>query len=76
MVNVEEKVREVLAKRIDLSKATPETKLEDLNIDSLDLVETMMDIEEAFNITFDNDEIVGLKCVNDILKLIEKKLQK
>jgi len=73
MANIEDKAREVLGKRIDLSTATLDTRLDALNIDSLDLVETMMDLEEAFGVEFSNDEIIGLKTVRDILDLIAKK---
>ena len=45
-------------------------------IDSLDLVEAMMEIEEAFNIEFENEEILNLKCFDDIVKVVSDKLNK
>ncbi|MEA5061074.1 Acyl carrier protein [bioreactor metagenome] len=73
MDNIEAKIREIFAKRADISKATPETKLSELNIDSLDLVEAMMEIEEAFDIEFTNTEILELKTVQNVLDLVKKK---
>lgn len=70
---IEAKIREIIGKRADLFNTTAETKLTELNIDSLDLVETMMEIEEAYNIEFSNEEILGLKVVGDVLNLVKAK---
>ena len=49
------------------------TFVEDLGADSLDLVETMIKIEEALNVEFTSDEIVELKTIQDVVNLIESK---
>ena len=48
-------------------------KLDELGLDSLDLVETMLKIEEALNVEFATDEIVELKTIRDVVNLIESK---
>ena len=73
MTNTEEKIKEIFGKRVDLSNVTPETTLQSLDIDSLDLVEAMMDLEEAFGVQFTNDEILTLKTVKDIVNLVDSK---
>ncbi|MBN1262541.1 MAG: acyl carrier protein [Anaerolineae bacterium] len=54
-----EKVQGIIAERltIDAEKVTPEARLrEDLGADSLDLVELIMDLEDAFDITISEED--------------------
>lgn len=73
MDNIEAKIREIFAKKADISKAVLETKLSELDIDSLDLVEVMMEIEEVFAVQFTNEEILELKTVKNVLDLVKSK---
>jgi len=52
MTDAFDEVRSIISKHSSLSveALTPETRLEDINIQSLDLVEIMFEIEERFNI--------------------------
>jgi acyl carrier protein len=43
-----------------------------LGADSLDAVELLMSIEEAFNIAIPDSEYNNLKTVGDLLRFIEK----
>lgn len=53
---------------------TPDTHIiDDLNADSLDLVELIMAVEEAFDITIDDSEAEHLMTVGDIIRFIESK---
>lgn len=47
---------------------------EDLDADSLDLVELVMALEEAFDIAVDEEELEGVTTVGDAVKLVESKL--
>lgn len=51
-MSVEQDLREILAKwkKNEALVLEPKTKLEDLDIDSLDLVEVMFEIEEKFDV--------------------------
>jgi acyl carrier protein len=51
---------------------TLEEKLKDY-LDSLDLVELVMMIEQEFNIVITNEEIAEIVTVEDVLKLVNKK---
>ncbi len=73
MSEVENKIKEIFGKRVDLTGVTVDTTLESLDIDSLDLVEAMMDLEEEFGVQFTNDEILNLKTVKDVVTLVENK---
>ena len=74
-MNIKEEVSKVLAKRVDVSSLKEDDSLSALGLDSLDLVEVMLEIEEVFNIEFDSNEIEEAKTLKDVLDLITKKLQ-
>lgn len=62
------------ATKIDKAKITAEsTFVDDLNLDSLDIVELMMKMEDEFGIEIPEDEAEGLKSVNDVVKYLENK---
>lgn len=72
-MNIKEEVSKVLAKRVDVSFLKEDDNLSALGLDSLDLVEVMLEIEEVFHIEFDSNEIEEAKTLRDVLNLIEKK---
>jgi acyl carrier protein len=49
-------------------------KLEDLDIDSLDLVELTMSVEDKFNIEISDDEMDALTTFGDLLVLVTNRL--
>ena len=56
-------------------QVTPEARFaDDLDADSLDLVELVMALEEAFDITVDESELEGVETVEQAFALIESKL--
>lgn len=66
---------ELLADKFDAdaSTMTMDTKIkEDLNADSLDVVELMMDLEENFGITISDEEATQMSTIGDIVKYIEE----
>ena len=51
---------------------TMDTKVkEDLNADSLDVVELMMDLEENFGVTIEDEEAAKMSTIGDIVNYIE-----
>lgn len=54
-------------------EVTLESNLKELGLDSLDVVDMLMDVEDKFGIEFDNDEMLALNTVADIIAAIEKK---
>lgn len=46
----------------------------DLNLDSLDIVEIVMAIEDEFNITISDDDVLKLKTVKDAVEYIQNKI--
>lgn len=69
-----EKICNLLAEKFDAdaSTLTAETSIkDDLNADSLDIVELMMDLEEECGITIPDEDAVNLSTIGDIIAYIE-----
>ena len=75
-MDIKEVVTKILAKRIDISSLKEEDSLKNIGLDSLDLVEVMLEIEEAFGIEFESEEIVELSTLQSVLDLINTKINK
>ncbi len=74
-MDIKKVVSEILSKRVDVSSLKEEDKLSALGLDSLDLVEVMLEIEDQLHIEFDSNEIGEVSTLGDVLKLIETKLK-
>ncbi|SDR79162.1 phosphopantetheine-binding protein [Gramella sp. MAR_2010_147] len=48
--------------------------LNDLQINSANLVDVVLDVEDEFNIEIDNDSMEGMLTVGDAKNIIQKKL--
>jgi acyl carrier protein len=48
-----------------------ETTFEDLDADSLDIVELVMALEEEFNLEISDEEVENIKTVGDVVRYIE-----
>lgn len=69
-----EKIREIAAENLnlDLAVVTATAKFkEDLEIDSLDLFELAMALEEEFGIEIPSEDLEHLTCIEDVAKYIE-----
>jgi len=69
-------VREILAKKYSLpiESIQPHATLESLKLDSLDLVETLFEVEDEFHIRVPQDGSVNLKIttVQDIVDVVNR----
>ena len=66
-------VKEIIAEKVDISNLKEEDELASLGLDSLDLVEVMMAIEDRCSIEFSSEEISEIKTLGDMVKLIKEK---
>ena len=69
-----EKLREIIVNQLDISEddVTLDTNLvEDLEADSLDLVEVIMAIEDEFSIEIPDESMDSFKTVSDVVDYIE-----
>jgi acyl carrier protein len=74
LANIEEKVKNIIAEQlgVPVEKVVPEAKfIEDLGADSLDTVELVMALEEAFNIQIPDEESEKLATVGLALDYIK-----
>jgi acyl carrier protein len=77
MAEIQERVQKVLAEQlaVDEAQVTPEARFaEDLNADSLDLVEAVLALEEEWNIEIPEEEMEGVKTVGQAVSLVASKL--
>lgn len=68
-----DKIKEIIADKMDIdaSDITEDTTFESLKVDSLDMVEIVMDIEDAFDISIETGG--DLKTVGDLVDYIKNK---
>ena len=69
-----ENVKTLIAKQLkaDPATITAETRLiEDLKADSANVMVMIMDLEDTYGITVEDDQILKLKTVGDVVKYIE-----
>ncbi len=72
--NIEEKVKDIVAEKLSVEKdrITPDAKfIDDLGADSLDTVELVMELEEAFDISVPDEDAEKLQCLSDVVAYIE-----
>jgi acyl carrier protein len=75
-MSIEEKVIEIISQKLNLSKdqIKPEASfVDDLGADSLDLVELVMAMEEAFGMEVPDEEAEKLRTVKDVIEYIKVK---
>ncbi|WP_017415120.1 acyl carrier protein [Clostridium tunisiense] len=73
-----EKVKKVIADQ--LSMEVEEVKVEstfteDLGVDSLEIFEIVMSLEEEFNIEIPNEDIENIKTIGDIVNYVKSKVE-
>lgn len=76
-IMVFEKIKEILAEQLDADpeEMTMDTKIaEDLEADSLDVVELLMSIEDEFEVEIPDEEIENLKTIGDVVEYIQNNM--
>ena len=73
--SIEEKVSEIIVKQMGVNKeqVKPETSfINDLGADSLDTVELVMELEDAFDINIPDEDAEKIQTVGDAINYIIK----
>ncbi|MCC6026495.1 MAG: acyl carrier protein [Caldimicrobium sp.] len=76
-MSIEEKVIEIISQKLNLSKdqVKPEASfVDDLGADSLDLVELVMAMEEAFGMEVPDEDAEKLRTVKDVIEYVKSKV--
>lgn len=77
MATIEERVIAIIEREmgLDRKEITPEKSfIDDLGLDSLDVMTLAMAIEEDFDIEVPDDDVEGIKTVQDVFDYLHKKL--
>ncbi len=75
---IEQKVKEIVGEQmgVDASEMTSETSfINDLNADSLDTVELVMELEDEFDMSIPDEEAEKLQTVGAAVDFIEKQIE-
>lgn len=73
-----ERIRKILADQLDIEETSitlDSNLMDDLDADSLDLVDLVMSIEDEFGAEVADDEVENLKTVGDIVTYIEARAE-
>lgn len=73
-----EKVQKVIADHLGIGEGevTLTSKFqEDLGVDSLDIFEIAMELEDEFNIEISNEDLEGIKTIGDLVEYINSKTE-
>ena len=67
-----EKIKNIISQQLDIDKETisMDTSFEELGVDSLELFQIIIDIEDEFSVQIDDEELV--KTVRDAVNLVVK----
>jgi acyl carrier protein len=74
-MSIEEKVKAIIREQLSVSEedVVPQASfVDDLGADSLDLVEMIMAMEEAFNISIADEDAEKIKTVQDAINYIQE----
>ncbi|MGB3342380.1 MAG: phosphopantetheine-binding protein [Aequorivita sp.] len=70
-------VRTYLPDDVEIEEINPKSDLtQQLNINSAHLVDIVLDIEDAFDLEFKNEDMEGMRTMEDVIKIIQSKLSK
>ncbi|MFH1061138.1 MAG: acyl carrier protein [Pseudomonadota bacterium] len=74
---IKEKVKSIICEQLSVAEedvVSEASFVDDLGADSLDLVEMIMAMEEAFNISIADEDAEKIKTVQDAWEYVEKRL--
>lgn len=77
-VEIEEKVVQIVSEQMSVEKGEVSRNtsfVNDLNADSLDTVELVMELEDEFDLTIPDDEAEKLKTVGEAIDYIQRHLE-
>lgn len=73
---IEKQIKKIIAEQFGILPDSIDINdhLEKFNVDSLDIIEIVMDIEELFHIKIEDNEYKTAQTIDSIIKLVESKL--
>jgi acyl carrier protein len=75
-MTLEEKVINIIVEQLDVTKeqcVLEASFIDDLGADSLDIVELLMEMEEAFGIEIADEELEKISTIKDVVDFLKSK---
>jgi acyl carrier protein len=75
-MTLEEKVIKVIMEQLDVTKeecVLEASFIDDMGADSLDIVELLMEMEEAFDIEIADEELEKIATIKDVVDFLKQK---
>lgn len=69
-----EEIKKLFAEKVNVEAIDENMTLKELGLDSLDVVEMCLELEERYGVTFESEELSGIKTVGDLFSSLSKKL--
>ena len=73
-MDIEEELRAIIRKKATKATLASDTKLTDLGLDSLDLVEIVFEIEDKFRIHLPQDDKMSEAQFSDLVALVQREI--
>ncbi len=76
---IEDRIREIIVDQLGVSAAqvVPEASfIDDLGADSLDIVELVMALEEAFDLEIPDDDAEKIQTIQDAISYVDERTRK
>ncbi len=67
-------VEALIKEKLNVSEIDKNATLATYGLDSLDVVEFILELEDKFSISFEAEDTKDIKTIGDLLALVEKKL--
>lgn len=75
-MTLEEKVIKLVMEQLDVTREQcllEASFIDDLGADSLDIVELLMEMEEAFGVEIADEELEKIRTIKDVIDFLEQK---
>jgi acyl carrier protein len=75
-MTLEEKVIKLVVEQLDVTKeqcVLEASFIDDLGADSLDIVELLMEMEEAFGVEIADEELEKIRTIKDVIDFLKQK---
>lgn len=65
----------LIQKKLNIKEIDPNATIETFGLDSLDVMEFLLETEEKYNISFNPEEVIDIKTVGSLIELLDKKIK-
>ena len=69
-------IENLIKEKLNIKDLDYSATLATYGLDSLDVVEFVLEVEDTYGVTFESEETKDLKTVGNLIDLIEKKISK